>query len=113
MAPARTRGRRLIAAKRTATHQAKGRLTDSKHHQRRKAMFFAYEMGLSVKDIADALEISREQALRILREDRWMYEGLTRVREYNRQLFAKSAQLRRTSRTAKRSTGVRHRSRKR
>ncbi len=72
-------------------------MTDSAQRQRRKAMFFAYEMGLSVKDIADALNISREETLRILQEDRWMYEGLSRVREYDRQLFAKSQQRRQTS----------------
>ena len=64
-------------------------------------MFFAYELGLSVKDIAEALDISREEALRILREDRWMYEGLTRVREYDRQLFSNAQQLRRANRAAK------------
>ena len=68
----------------------KERNTVTAYEQRRMAMFFAYEMGLSVKDIAHALNISREETLCILQEDRWMYEGLNRVREYDRQLFANS-----------------------
>jgi len=79
----------------------KERNTVTAYEQRRKARFLAYEMGLSVKDIARALNISREETLRILREDRRMYEGLTRVREYDRQLFAKNQQLRQTNRTTK------------
>jgi hypothetical protein len=81
------------------------------YEHRRKAMFFAYAMGLSVKDIADALNISREETLRILREDQWMYKGLTRVREYDRQLFAKSQQLRQTSGPKSESIRMREKSR--
>jgi DNA invertase Pin-like site-specific DNA recombinase len=113
MAATRVSGRRLIAAPRTVAQKETGQLTDSQQHQRRKAIFFAYEMGLSVKDIADALNVSRGETLRILREDRWMYEGLTRVREYNRQLFAKNPQLHRTSKTAKRAVRIRHKGRRR
>jgi len=96
MAAARPSSRQLQAAEGKATHKEKS--ATKKYEQRRKAMFFAYEMGLSVKDIAHALNMSREETLRILREDRWMYEGLTRVREYDRQLFANSQQHRQTSR---------------
>lgn len=91
---AAARPRQLLAAEATAMHKEK--IATKKYDQRRKAMFFAYEMGLSVKDIAHALAISREETLRILQEDRWMYEGLIRVREYDRQLFAKSQQRRQT-----------------
>ncbi len=82
------------------------------YEQRRKAMFFAYALGLSVKDIADALNINREQSLRILQEDPWMYEGLTRVREYDRQLFAQTQQPDQTSR-ARKSGSMRSRQKRR
>jgi hypothetical protein len=82
------------------------------HEQLRKAIFFAYAMGLSVNDIARALNIGRVQALRILHEDRWMYDGVTRVREYDRQLFAKSQPPRQT-RGARKSQSIRIRKKNR
>jgi hypothetical protein len=96
--------RRFLAEE--GTTPRKGRNTMRDNEQRRKAMFFAYAMGLSVNDIARALNIGRVQALRILQEDRWMYDGLTRVREYDRELFAKS-QPRRQARGAPKSRSVR------
>jgi len=100
MAPARTSGRQLLAPEGTAPHKEKSAMVKYEQRQR-KAMFIAYEMGLSVKDIAHALDISRQETLRILQEDRWMYEGLTRVREYDRQLFAKGQRLRQTGAASK------------